>query len=153
MSTDHGAVPGPETGTGGLASRPAPVPVPSTEDGTAVLAPVGTPVPSSAMARAGTALRYHARELWLDPGRLLHSLYHGRPLSVAGYAAYVKSAAWVPKGMTGKPRTFWTWAGFIYQALIGCPLTLVGKALGAAAPYPLAVIGIAVFAVILIVLL
>ena len=47
-------------------------------------------VPLSVGRRTATALRHHAGELWLDPGRLLHSLYHGRPGSMAEHMAYLK---------------------------------------------------------------
>lgn len=152
MSTDHGPVPGPETGTGGVAPRPAPVPGANTGDGTAVLAPVGTPVPSSAVARTGTALGYHVRELWLNPGRLLHSLYHGKPGSMAEHMAYLKSAAWVPEEMAGKPRAFLVAAGIAYHVLIAWPLKLAAKAIDSAADRPLRLAAFAAFLVLFIVL-
>lgn len=137
----------------GTGDASAPVPDAGTERSTAVLAPAGTPVPVPAIARAGTAIRYHARELWLNPGRLLHSLYHGRPGSMAGHMAYLKSAAWVPEEMTGRPRAFLVVAGIAYQLIIAWPLMAAAKAIGAAAPHPLCMLAIAIFVVALIVLL
>lgn len=137
------AVPG--TGDGS-----APVPDAGTERSTAVLAPAGTPVPVPAIARAGTAIRYHARELWLNPGRLLHSLYHGRPGSMAGHMAYLKSAAWVPEEMTGRPRAFLVVAGIAYHVLIAWPLKLAAKAIDSAADRPLRLAALAAFLVLLL---
>ncbi len=128
------AITGPATGNG---SDPEPVAV----------------VPMHVAERAGTALRHHARELWLNPDRLLHSLYHGKPGSMAEHMAYLKSAAWVPEEMTGKPRTFLVWAGIAYQLVIAWPLMAAAKALGAAAPHPLCMLALIVLGVILIVLL
>lgn len=153
MTTDPSAVPGTGTGTDRMPPRPAPVPDAGTERGTAVLAPAGTAVPMPAAVRAGTALRYHVRELWLNPGRLLHSLYHGEPGSMARHMAHVKSMPWVPPEMTGKPRTFLAVAGVAYQMTIGALLKNGGNLLSAAAPHPLAVLAIVIFVVILIVLL
>jgi hypothetical protein len=91
--------------------------------------------------------------LWLDPGRLLHSLWYGKPGSMAEHMAYLKSAAWVPQEMTGKWRAFFVIAGIAYQLIVAWPLMAAAKAVGAAAPYPLAMLGLAVLAIALIVLL
>lgn len=149
MSTDHGAVPGTEGGTGRPLLRPAPVP----DVSTAVPAPVGTPVPVPATARAGTALGYYARGLWLNPGRLLYSLYHGKPGSMAEHVQYMKSAAWVPEEMTGKPRAFLIAAGIAYHALIAWPLKLAAKSVDSAADRPLRLFGLFAFLSALVLIL
>jgi hypothetical protein len=136
-------VPRAEAGSG---SAPLPVRA-ETETGS------GAVVRTPAARRAAAALRYHARELWLNPGRLLHSLYHGKPGSMAEHMAYLKSAAWVPEEMTGKPRAFLVWTGIAYQLIIAWPLMAAAKAIGAAAPHPLCMLAIAVFVIALIVLL
>lgn len=122
-------------------------------------APVSVSPATSALAplsvgrRTGTALRHHAAGLWLDPGRLLHSLYHGRPGSMAEHMAYLKSAAWVPEEMTGRPRAFLVIAGIAYHVLIAWPLKLAAKAIDSAADRPLRLAALAVLVILLIVLL
>lgn len=135
----HSAVLAPGTGA-------APVP-PGTAPDSAAL------VPLSAASRASAALCRHARGLWLDPGRLLHSLYHGKPGSMAEHMAYLKSAAWVPEEMTGRPREFLAAAGIAYHVLIAWPLKLAAKAIDSAADRPLRLAGLAVLVLALIVLL
>jgi hypothetical protein len=162
MTTDPGpaprpllplrAAPGTETGTDRAEPRPAPVPDVSTEGGTAVLAPVGTPVLSSTATRAGTALRYHVRELWLNPGRLIHSAWNGRPESMAQHYAYMTSREWVPAELTGKTAAAVTLAGLVYHILIARPLKAFAKALDAAAGRPLLMLGLAVPVLILVLL-
>ena len=105
----------------------------------------------TATERAGTAVRYRARktasaarELWLHPERLGHSLWHGRPESFAGHFSYVASRAWVPPEMTGRKAAFVTWAGFAYHVLIAWPLMGVSQAIRAAAPRPLRLLCLAV---------
>lgn len=144
------------TGPGNAAPDPVTVPVtPSPETsavtGNAAVAPVR--VPMSAAVRASTALRYHARELWLNPGRLLHSLYHGKPGSMAEHVAYLKSAAWVPEEMTGRPRAFLAAAGIAYHVIVAWPLKLAAKAVDSAADRPLRLAGLIALAIVLIVLL
>lgn len=110
-------------------------------------------VPMRRAARAGNAVRRHVYELWLHPDRLLHSLYHGRPGSMAGHMAYLKSTAWVPEEMTGRPRQFLIVAGIAYHLVIAWPLKLAAKAIDSAADRPLRLAGLAVLALALIVLL
>ena len=110
-------------------------------------------VPMSAAARTASALRHHAGELWTDPGRLLHSLYHGKPGSMAEHMTYLKSAAWVPPEMDGKPRQFLVIAGIAYHVLIAWPLKLAAKAIDSAADRPLRLAALAVFGGVLIFLL
>jgi len=148
--TDPGnAAPDPVTGP--VTGRVTPSPETPAVTGNAAASAVA--VPLSVAVRVGTSLQHHARGLWLDPGRLLHSLYHGKPGSMAEHLAYLKSAAWVPEEMTGRPRQFLIAAGIAYQLVVAWPLMAAAKALGAAAPYPLVMLGLAVFAVLLIVLL
>lgn len=150
MSEHAAPVPGGTEGRHCAAPVPPPVPdpvPPGTERHSAAL------VPLSAASRASAALRHHARGLWLDPGRLLHSLYHGKPGSMAEHMAYLKSAAWVPEEMTGKPRQFLVIAGIAYHVLIAWPLKLVAKAIDSAADRPLRLIGLIALSAVLIVLL
>lgn len=107
------AITAPATGNG---SEPEPVAV----------------VPMRRVERAGNALRRHAAELWLHPDRLLHSLYHGRPGSMAGHIAGTRSLRWVPPDMTGKPRTFLVVAGIAYRMTAGLLLKNLGNGISAA---------------------
>jgi len=108
-------------------------------------------VPMTAQERAGVALRHRAgvvisaaRELWLHPDRLIHSLWHGRPESAAGHFAYMQSRAWVPPEMTGRKAAFVTWAGFAYHVLIAWPLKCAAKLVDASASRPLRLLCLAV---------
>lgn len=150
MSEHAAPVPGGTERRNSAAPVPPPVPgpvPPCTERSSAALVPV------SAASRASAALRHHVRELWLDPGRLLHSLYHGKPGSMAEHMAYLKSAAWVPEEMTGRPRAFLVAAGIAYHVLIAWPLKLAAKAIDSAADRPLRLAGLIALAVILFILL
>ena len=169
MTSDTGAAPqrtplsvvrGTGTGTGGAAPLPAPVPADGTEVGTPVPAAVSTPVPLTVAERAGTAARRAAdgtanvvRELWLHPDRLLHVMWHGKPESMAEHRAYIKSRAWVPPGMDGKPESAAIGAGLFYHLIVARPLKAAAKSVDAAADRPLRLLGLAVFVTVLIVLL
>jgi hypothetical protein len=78
-----------------------------------------------------------AYELWLHPDRLVHSLWHGRPESVAEHFAYMKSRAWVPEELEGRKASFIAWAGLAYHVLIAWPLVSACKIVHAAAVRPL----------------
>ena len=98
----------------------------------------------SAAGRAGTAVRYHARraaavahELWFHPDRLAHSMWQGRPESMAEHFAYIQSRAWVPAELEGRKAAFIAWAGLVYHVLIGWPLKSAAKLLDTAAGRPL----------------
>jgi hypothetical protein len=126
---------GTEDGTEPVVLRPAPVPDPGTEPGTPVLDPAGTVEPMTVPERAGTAVRYRAArmaavayELWLHPDRLLHSIWHPRPETLAEHRVYIKSQAWVPPEMTGRAATVIRWAGIAYHVFIGHPLKAAMKA-------------------------
>ena len=110
-------------------------------------------VPLSVASRTAATLRHHARGLWLDPGRLLYVMWHGKPGSMAEHTAYLKSAAWVPEEMTGRPRAFLIAAGIAYHVLIGWPLKLAAKAIDSAAGRPLRLLALVIFVTALIVLL
>ena len=110
-------------------------------------------VPLSVASRASVALRHHARGLWLDPGRLLHSLYHGRPGSMAMHIAGTKSLGWVPPDMTGKPRTFLAVAGIAYRLTIGLLLKNLGNGISAAADSFFVALALIAAVVLLIILL
>lgn len=149
MSEHAAPVPGGAEGRHSAAPVPPPVPgpvPPGTAPASAAL------VPLSAASRASAALRHHAGELWLHPDRLLHSLYHGKPGSMAEHMAYLKSAAWVPEEMTGKPRTFLAAAGIAYHVIVAWPLKLAAKAIDSAADRPLRLTAFAAFLVLFIVL-
>lgn len=125
------------------------------------VAPAGASVaPLNVGDRSGVALRAAAgaaagvaRGLWLDPGRLLHVLYHGRPGSMSEHMAYLKSAAWVPEEMTGRPRAFLVAAGVAYHVIVAWPLKLAAKAIDSAADRPLRLAGLALLVIALTVLL
>lgn len=110
-------------------------------------------VPMRRIERAGNALGRHAAELWLHPDRLLHSLYHGKPGSMAGHIASTKSLGWVPPDMTGKSRTFWTWAGVIYRMTIGLLLKNLGNGISAAGDCFFVAVPLIAAVILLIVLL
>ncbi len=117
-------------------------------------------VPMSAAARTRVALKHRARgiakvahELWFHPDRLAHSLWNGKPESLAGYFAYIRSRAWVPPELTGWKAAVIAWAGFAYHALIGWPLACAGKLLGAAAIRPMRMLCLAGFLAVLIFLI
>lgn len=148
---------GTEAGTDREPLRPAPVPRGSTEAAVPVPAgvrPVTVPERVAAtVKRASTGALEAVRELWLREGRLLHVLWHGKPESMAEHRAYMKSRAWVPKEMTGKPATFFAWAGIIYHLIIARPLKAAAKTIDAAASRPLLLLCLTVFIVALIFLL
>ena len=92
-----------------------------------------------------------AGQLWLNPGRLGHSLYNGKPGSLAEHRAYMKSRAWVPPELDGKPATFIAGAGIGYHLLVARPLKAAALTVSAAADRPLRltglIIGLIAFAV------
>jgi hypothetical protein len=87
----------------------------------------------SAARRAGSAVAKAAGELWLHPDRLVHSLLHGRPESVAEHFAYMKSRAWVPEELEGRKAAFIAWAGIAYHVIVAWPLMTACTALISAA--------------------
>jgi hypothetical protein len=97
----------------------------------------------SAARRAGSAVAKAAAELWLHPDRLVHSLLHGRPESVAEHFAYMKSRAWVPEELEGRKAAFIAWAGLAYHALIAWPLVSACKIVHATVIRPLRLLGLA----------
>ena len=109
--------------------------------------------------RAGTVAAGAGR-LWLNPGRVLHSLRHDEPETMAEHRAYIRSRAWVPPELTGKPATVIAVAGFMYHVLIGLPLKAAAKTIGEAARQvdkaaqrPLRLLPLVVFVVLLFVIL
>jgi hypothetical protein len=103
--------------------------------------------------RGGSAITEAVRELWLHPDRLLYVMWHGKPESMAEHRAYMKSRAWVPPGMDGKPEKAVIGAGLFYHLIIARPLKAAAKTVDAAADRPLRLLCLAVLAVVLIVLL
>ena len=124
---------GTEGGTARTPLRPAPVPPASTGDGTAVPVPASTPVPMSAVARAGTAVRYHARELELSVERFLYAFTHPQPETMKEHQAYIKSRAWVPDGLTEREEKAVVAVGVFHHVVIGRPLKALAKSLRFAA--------------------
>jgi len=94
-----------------------------------------------------------AGQLWLHRGRVLYVLWHGKPESMAEHRAYVKSRAWVPQDLTGKPATVITVAGIIYHLLIGRPLKAAARIIDAAAERPLRLLMLAAFVSVLALIL
>jgi hypothetical protein len=98
---------------------------------------------------AGTAAE-GAGQLWLHPDRVIHSLWHGKPASMAEHRAYMKSRAWVPPELTGKPAAVIAWAGILYHLLIARPLKAVARTVDVAADRPLRLLMLIVFVLILL---
>jgi hypothetical protein len=128
-------------GTGavpGLSTEPVPVPA------------AGVPMTVPERGRlavahwAGTAAN-GAGQLWLHPGRVLHVLWHGKPESMAEHRAYVKSRAWVPPELTGKPAAVIAVAGILYHLLIARPVKAAARIADASAERPLRMIMLAAF--------
>jgi hypothetical protein len=129
---------GTEGGTGGVA---VPLPVPG-GTGTEV-------VPLTPAERAHLAARHWAElaangagQLWLHPDRLGHSLYHGKPGSLAEHRAYIKSREWVPPDLDGKSAKFIGGSGVVYHLLIARPLKAACLTVSAAADKPLRLAGL-----------
>lgn len=73
-----------------------------------------------------------AGQLWLHPDRLGHSLYHGKPGSLADHRAYIKSRGWVPPDLDGKAAKFIAGTGIVFYAITGIlqiPLLILYAAL------------------------
>jgi hypothetical protein len=121
------------------------------------VAPQGTPgavVPMKVTERAALAARHWAGtaagELWLNPGRAAHALWHGKPESMAEHRAYIRSRAWVPPEMTGKPAAFIAWAGIAYHLIIARPVKAAARITDAASERPLRLLMAAVLISVLI---
>ncbi len=101
----------------------------------APVSPIGV-APLTVADRAGVALRAAvgvARELWLLPDRFLHVIIHGRAETMAEHRAYVKSRAWVPKGLSGGWEATITIAGLAHYLIVARPLKASTKAVKFAA--------------------
>ena len=122
-------------------ASPATVPAPleaSTGDGTEVQ-PVPASVPMTVPERTRLAVAHWAGiaangagQLWLHPGRLGHTLWTGRPGSMAEHWDHIKSRAWVPPELDGKPAAFITIAGIVLYsiaAILQIPLLILYAAL------------------------
>lgn len=155
MTTDgrheHPALPPRQGDTGGDTAAPRSA-APGTGTGVAPVSPAALR-PMSPAARAGAAALEAVRELWLHPDRLLYVMWHGKPESMAEHRAYMKSRAWAPPGMDGKPEKAVIGAGLFYHLLIARPLLAAANTLGAAAVRPLRLLCLAVLVVVLFVLL
>ena len=70
--------------------------------------------------------------MWLHPDRLGHSLYNGKPGSMADHRAYIKSRGWVPPDLDGKWRKAIAGAGVVFYTATGVlqiPLLILYAAL------------------------
>jgi hypothetical protein len=126
----------------------------------AVPVPPAVLVPMSGASRARVALKHRARgagtaarELWFHPDRLAHSMWQGRPESMAEHFAYMRSRAWVPPELTGWKAALIAWAGFAYHVLIGWPLKCAAKLLDTAAGRPLRLACLIAFLAVLVFLI
>jgi hypothetical protein len=86
--------------------------------------------------------------LWLNPGRLGHTLWTGKPGSMAEHRAYMKSRAWVPPDLDGKPAAFIAGAGVGYHLLIARPLKAACLTVSASADRPLRLTGLVVLLIV-----
>lgn len=138
---------GDSTGTGDAVPGPEPVTVPlmvsgGTEAGTGpgtAPSPVPAAVPMTVPERAVLAGKHWAStaadgagQLWLHPDRLGHSLYNGKPGSMAEHRAYIKSRRWVPPDLDGKAAKFIAGTGIVFYAITGIlqiPLLILYAAL------------------------
>ena len=145
-------------GTGETVPGPEPATVPLARDagtgpGNAVPARVPMSVPERARLAvnrwAGTVAN-GAGQLWLHPDRVLYVLWHGKPGSMAEHRAYVKSRAWVPAELSGKPAAVIAVAGIVYHLIIARPLKAIARTVDAAAERPLRLLMLAVFVLILL---
>ncbi len=116
----------------------------------------GAVVPMSARERTGSAVTHWAGtaadgagQLWLNPGRVLHVLWHGKPESMAEHRAYIRSRAWVPPELTGKSAAVITVAGILYHLLIARPVKTAARIVDGAADRPLRLLLLAVFVAVL----
>jgi hypothetical protein len=117
-----------------------PVPVSGGDTGPLPAAASNTTiVPMTPAERAQLAARHWvtlaangAGQLWLHPDRLGHSLYNGKPGSMAEHRAYIKSRGWVPPDLDGKAAKFIGGAGVVFYAITGVlqiPLLILYAAL------------------------
>jgi hypothetical protein len=72
---------------------------------------------------------------------------------MAGHRDYIKSRAWVPAEMTGRPEKAVILAGVLYHLIIARPLKAAAKTVDAAADRPLRLLGLLLFVIVLSVLL
>ena len=73
-----------------------------------------------------------AGQLWLHPGRLGHTLWTGRPGSLAEHWGYIKAHPWVPPELDGKAAKVLTVAGVVLYsiaAIAQMPLLILYAAL------------------------
>ena len=146
---DTGATQEPVPGAGGDTAGGGTAPLPVSASGTEVV-PL-TPVERTRLAVAHWAeiAANGAGQLWLNPGRLGHTLWTGKPGSMAEHREYVKSRAWVPPELDGKPAAFIAGAGVGYHLLIAKPLKAAALTVSAAADRPLRLTGLVVGLIIL----
>ncbi len=125
-------------------------PVTETSAGNAEVVPL-TPAEHARLAVAHWAeiAANGAGQLCLNPGRLGHTLWTGKPGSMAEHREYVKSRAWVPPELDGKPAAFIAGAGVGYHMLIARPLKAACLTVSASADKPLRLAGLVVFLIVL----
>ena len=129
---DSGATQEPVPGAGGdtAGGDTAPLPVPASG---AEVVPL-TPVDHGRLAVAHWAAiaMSGAGQLWLHPGRLGHTLWTGRPGSLAEHWGYIKSHPWVPPELDGKAAKVFAVAGVVLYSVAGIlqiPLLILYAAL------------------------
>jgi hypothetical protein len=130
---------------GDTAPAPAPVPVSGAEV-----------VPLSPAERARLAGKYWAAlaangagRLWLDPGRLGHLLYNGKPGSLAEHRDYIKSREWRPEELKdhGSGKVI-AGLGVGYHLVIARPLKAACLIVSASADRPLRLTGLIAFLIV-----
>ncbi len=146
-----------------LATAPAPEAEPVTE-------PVGAPVtgavakpeavtgvlPMKPTERTRLAVAHWAGiaangagQLWFHPGRLGHTLWTGRPGSMAEHRAYIKSREWRPAELEDhRAGSVIVCLGVAYHLMIARPLKTACLIVSAAADRPLRLTGLAVFLIL-----
>jgi hypothetical protein len=126
----------------------APIPVSAPGAGIVPLSPAER-IRLAVAGWAGTAAGA-VGQLWLHPDRVLYVLWHGKPGSMAEHRAYVKSRAWVPAELSGKPAKVLAVLGIFYHLVIARPVKAVARMADAAAERPLRLLMLAAFILILI---
>ena len=126
-------------GTGDAVPEASTAAVPAPVEASTEVQPVPASVPMTVPERARLAGRHWAGiaangagQLWLHPGRLGHTLYNGKPGSMAEHRTYIKSRAWVPPELDGKAAKVFGVAGVVFYSIAGLaqiPLLILYAAL------------------------
>lgn len=115
-------------------------------EATVAVVPLTVPERASlAVTHWGSTAANGAGQLWLNPGRILHALWYGRPETMAEHRAYIKSRAWVPKELGGKSRKVVVFLGVAYHLLIARPIKAAARTVDASAERPLRLLMLTAF--------